>query len=268
MLTKNKMSGFTLIELLVVIAIIAILAAILFPVFSRAREQARKTACLSNMKQIGTALMMYAQDWDESLPFYRPPCWAGRRAQPGDGLYWPEQLYPYIKNWDVYRCPSASQEWEIWSNCYPGAAGRPQNNHRNNYGFHEEIAAHILCDGVSMADNAGKDLGRLTSLTNPSETVVIADCWRNIITAFAFAPPSWIVVSVAFANGPTYNPSDGLTCGCLPTITDINRASEKMSRHTGGAIIVFADGHAKWYKADQIRDIQAGGPLRICGRSL
>jgi prepilin-type N-terminal cleavage/methylation domain-containing protein len=69
MFIKGQKKGFTLIELLVVIAIIAILAAILFPVFSRAREQARKTACLSNLKQIGQALMMYVQDWDEGYPF-------------------------------------------------------------------------------------------------------------------------------------------------------------------------------------------------------
>ena len=71
MLMRRQKRGFTLIELLVVIAIIAILAAILFPVFSRARESARKTACLSNMKQIGTALMMYCQDWDEAFPLNR-----------------------------------------------------------------------------------------------------------------------------------------------------------------------------------------------------
>lgn len=74
MMSKKFRSGFTLIELLVVIAIIAILAAILFPVFSRAREQARKTACLSNSRQIGLALMMYVQDWDETYPWGVPSC--------------------------------------------------------------------------------------------------------------------------------------------------------------------------------------------------
>ncbi|MBC7328591.1 prepilin-type N-terminal cleavage/methylation domain-containing protein, partial [bacterium] len=72
MLKRNKKKGFTLIELLVVIAIIAILAAILFPVFSRARDNARKAACLSNAKQIGTALMMYAHLWERSNKFHPP----------------------------------------------------------------------------------------------------------------------------------------------------------------------------------------------------
>ena len=105
--------GFTLIELLVVIAIIAILAAILFPVFAQAREQARKTACLSNMKQIGTALYMYAQDYDETLPERYGAC-CGSTAY-GDYDYyqgvgyertWKSMLFPYIKNQDIYKCPS------------------------------------------------------------------------------------------------------------------------------------------------------------------
>lgn len=89
--------GFTLIELLVVIAIIAILAAILFPVFSRAREQARKAACLSNMKQIGLAFAMYTQDWDENLPLFVCGCGAARpNGETGVCLF--SKLQPYMKN--------------------------------------------------------------------------------------------------------------------------------------------------------------------------
>ncbi len=92
--------GFTLIELLVVIAIIAILAAILFPVFARAREKARQSSCLSNLKQIGLASMMYAQDYDEKLSPYDPP---------NGTQYLPYTLWtPYIKNIQVWQCPSDS----------------------------------------------------------------------------------------------------------------------------------------------------------------
>jgi len=87
--------GFTLIELLVVIAIIAILAAILFPVFARAREKARQTSCLSNIKELGLAMIMYTDDYDETTVSHN--C---------GGLLWPQLLYPYLKNIEVYNCPS------------------------------------------------------------------------------------------------------------------------------------------------------------------
>ncbi len=94
--------GFTLIELLVVIAIIAILAAILFPVFARAREKARQSSCLSNMKQLGLAFLQYAQDYDEMCPLnYQYPL----NAAVGYQLY-QHQLSPYVKNRQIFTCPS------------------------------------------------------------------------------------------------------------------------------------------------------------------
>lgn len=93
-------AGFTLIELLVVIAIIAILAAILFPVFARAREQARRSVCLSNMKQIGLALGMYLQDYEQTFPPGGPKAW-----EKGKNLL-AIQLNPYTKNDQIFRCPS------------------------------------------------------------------------------------------------------------------------------------------------------------------
>jgi len=94
--------GFTLIELLVVIAIIAILAAILFPVFARAREKARQSSCLSNEKQIAIAILMYAQDYDEMLPKYRQDS-----ASPGCQYLWAMVIQPYVKNTQLGVCPSA-----------------------------------------------------------------------------------------------------------------------------------------------------------------
>jgi len=99
-----RTKGFTLIELLVVIAIIAILAAILFPVFAKAREKARQASCLSNVKQIMNAAMMYTQDYDEVMT-WAPTNW-------GNGIpwnTWPFQLEPYMKNWDVLACPSTKK---------------------------------------------------------------------------------------------------------------------------------------------------------------
>src|SRR5678815_1738951 len=97
---RTRSSGFTLIELLVVIAIIAILAAILFPVFAQARESARLTSCLSNMKQIGMGLRMYSQDYDENFPLRRV-----QTATATEGN-WKHLILPYIKNLQIFQCPS------------------------------------------------------------------------------------------------------------------------------------------------------------------
>jgi len=107
-----KQKAFTLIELLVVIAIIAILAAILFPVFAHAREKARATACLSNLKQIGGALHLYTDEWDETYPMGR--IWTTDNTATG-GFTWKDALLPLLKSKDVFLCPSNPIGWDTWS---------------------------------------------------------------------------------------------------------------------------------------------------------
>lgn len=234
------------------IAIIAILAAILFPVFSRAREQARKSVCMSNAKQIATALMMYAQDWDETLPVWNFPCAFGA-GYPFGPLMWTEQLYPYIKNWKIYSCPSATQTSGVWpSCCYPILAGRSNNALRScysagvagNYGFNEHILVSL--SNVALGNNypcAGT--ARLASLADPSNTLVIADSNNNFITGWRVVD-NGIIREVAYANDP----------------------SGKVARHMEGEMLVFADGHAKWYKVEQIRSYSFGGTIRAAGCDL
>ena len=101
MFRHQKKKAFTLIELLVVIAIIAILAAILFPVFARAREKARQASCQSNLKEIALAELMYAQDYDERFWFAHPYQFPGTAYLDIPNLY-----YPYLKNWQIFQCPS------------------------------------------------------------------------------------------------------------------------------------------------------------------
>jgi prepilin-type N-terminal cleavage/methylation domain-containing protein/prepilin-type processing-associated H-X9-DG protein len=96
-----RRSGFTLIELLVVISVIAVLAAILFPVFARAREKARQTSCLENTRQIALATLMYADDFDDCCPAHT--------GGPSDADDWPQMLMPYCRNAQIFRCPSAAQ---------------------------------------------------------------------------------------------------------------------------------------------------------------
>ena len=126
--------GFTLIELLVVIAIIAILAAILFPVFARAREKARQTSCLSNLKQIALADNMYAQDHDERMASYTSH--PGGSAEPGDYTYnWRAMLAPYIQNEQIFECPSGTSSVGVSPNITSVGTSNPATSHGYLYCF-------------------------------------------------------------------------------------------------------------------------------------
>ena len=160
--------GFTLIELLVVIAIIAILASILFPVFSRVRAKARQTACLSNLKQFGLAVDMYAQDYDETLPAHNDD----EEVPPYDWRYdtFICRLLPYVKNEQMYRCPddrgcypfgTANERW--WSYCFNrGCEYAPQVPYGLS-AFEDPAGTIILFDGaepdegVELTDNNSLD---------------------------------------------------------------------------------------------------------------
>src|SRR5690242_4152509 len=107
--TTRKPNGFTLIELLVVIAIIAILAAILFPVFAQAREQARKITCVSNLKQLTLGWLMYAQDYDETWVTSGKGYTAGASGDSGDAHY---LVQPYVKNLNIFFCPDRTEVWD------------------------------------------------------------------------------------------------------------------------------------------------------------
>ena len=143
--------GFTLIELLVVIAIIAILAAILFPVFARVRENARKANCQSNLKQIGTGLMMYVQDYDETFVPCSYPMYA---SCSGVSVLWHAVLSPYLKNTKVLVCPSSSQSPTL------------------GYGWNYVNFGHLPCPASSMYNGYAT---AMASLECPAETIVVGD---------------------------------------------------------------------------------------------
>jgi prepilin-type N-terminal cleavage/methylation domain-containing protein/prepilin-type processing-associated H-X9-DG protein len=224
--------GFTLIELLVVIAIIAILAAILFPVFAQARDQARQTTCLSNMKQLGTALMMYGQDYDETLPAW--PFKGGAGGLFNDPRFkiwsystWVDALMPYTKNKDVFACPNGPKSG---ANFVFG----PKDN--------QVVVNLAINEYIENSDNGFASIARLTGARNgPAEVSVIAEsCYAGIYQ-------DW-------SDG--YNiPGRGKNFG-LYRLYCANKAANNVCepRHKDhGVNVTFADGHAKFIQGGRIQ---------------
>ncbi len=162
---RRQRFGFTLIELLVVIAIIAILAAILFPVFAQAREKARQSVCLSNQKQLSLAFQMYSQDYDETLPPYSyGPGTAGYIGYFGeDGPRWADMLLPYVKNTGVFDCPDAG----VHLTKYVG--GSYFDTQTYSYGY----ATPSFDSGTDA--NYGVAGRTLAQLTSPATTIMLTD---------------------------------------------------------------------------------------------
>jgi prepilin-type N-terminal cleavage/methylation domain-containing protein/prepilin-type processing-associated H-X9-DG protein len=239
--TTQRRQGFTLIELLVVIAIIAILAAILFPVFAQAREKARQTSCLSNQKQIGLALQMYTQDYDETLmPFWyaNAPTYTGQQWDSRYTLYMLSQ--PYIKNWDIFRCPSGSQSLTIADPSTTSGTRTIQVSYTYNAmrdvtmgGFDPNAYW-----GACTWQGAGKFGIALAAIDTPANLIYTIesnnlDVWNDSLTDY------WPVVNgVETWTNPSCANNTYSTGGC----------SQIKKRHNDGANISFADGHAKWQK--------------------
>jgi len=228
----RKSAGFTLIELLVVIAIIAILAAILFPVFAQAREKARSAACLSNTKQISLAYAMYNQDYDEGFP----GTVTEREAPPGTPdtavarapYSYKEIMQPYIKNDQVFKCPSAP----AW------AAPTTSAWWNTDYGCHLNEANIVPSSSNHAADYAGtgtidlRDFGfnsttPLAAISFPANFLLCADAGRSDGTA---------------SRGGVYP---------QPWAFSVSNQSEVIARHSGGLNVSYADGHSKWKRPEQ-----------------
>jgi prepilin-type N-terminal cleavage/methylation domain-containing protein/prepilin-type processing-associated H-X9-DG protein len=242
---RTRRTGFTLIELLVVIAIIAILAAILFPVFAQAREKARQTTCTSNVKSLGLAVMMYAQDYDETYP----PLW----YQVGDG-HWPNVVRPYIgqagtdssgKKWTegIMVCPSASYKHPGWS-----------------YAMSQEFSVYE----PTLNGYRGQAMATIAS---PARVLTIAEApqvkeWQQVSIQIETDPKCW---GGPLGNGVDvkgYQDIDGIPASPWVCSMDLPRY-----RHNNGALIAWGDGHASWRRKGSLRwcrDVSSKEPGADC----
>lgn len=240
--TSQTGRGFTLIELLVVIAIIAILAAILFPVFAQAREKARQINCISNGKQMGLGIAMYVQDYDEKFPHSQ---WFEQPASGGGGSgqhLWAGDIMPYIKNgtvWGaggVFHCPSF-----------------PSQTQNNNYGVHERVMEDCwnpcTTGGVSLA-----------AMDTPASLALIVDKGQN---SYDWSWHMFITDGWAWASGynnawaadgkPNQNALGNAYASYADTDLPItnnwvgwpNPAIMPRYRHQKTCTVIFADGHVK-----------------------
>lgn len=250
-----RKQGFTLIELLVVIAIIAILAAILFPVFAQARERARAVACLSNVKQLGLGLMMYAQDYDETMPamFAEVPCPQCNGVYNGIPIPYDQQIQPYIKNDQIYDCPGDSHTLPGWVKSDGSYWDQKYRNSgkRRTYGYVGQVSTRewgqtnsgdpntgmsVWGNGLPLAGmDAPADTIALMEASTPNESWAVGHPWGAAFTNC----DAWKIAGRKPGTDAALVPQD-CSAGTFGNVGNI-----PFKGHFNKSNVVFADGHVK-----------------------
>jgi prepilin-type N-terminal cleavage/methylation domain-containing protein/prepilin-type processing-associated H-X9-DG protein len=228
---KTNFGGFTLIELLVTISIIAVLAAILFPVFARARENARRASCMSNLKQISLGIRMYTQDYDEHVP----PIQINAAPDPANPYGWADAVQPYVKSTQLFQCPS-----EKWGPLHPNDSVFHGPKHNEAGAGYTDYWMNSMASKTTAQGLGGKSIAEFVS---PSQTVLLGDgggTWSN--------KPSFYSDSRYYSNSTAKTTAALGYCSSssaphLAVIMD-----EGSERHLDGTNFAFADGHVKWIK--------------------
>jgi prepilin-type N-terminal cleavage/methylation domain-containing protein/prepilin-type processing-associated H-X9-DG protein len=233
-----RKQGFTLIELLVVIAIIAILAAILFPVFARARENARRSSCQSNLKQIGLGFAQYTQDFDEKLPHVHAL-----------GIGWAGAIFPYVKSEQIYVCPSDdnSQSVRFSYGANRGITGTQNNGIAGSMSRMNATARTVMAfETRGFANRASTWAWELAPYVggNTQQSAggngLSGDLWMN---PNAGGSNGFYATGLLGTQTGNVNPSDGWGSGNFYSAT---------GRHLDGSNFLFADGHVKWLKGETV----------------
>lgn len=244
-LASRRRGAFTLIELLVVIAIIAILAAILFPVFAQARKKARQTACLSNTKQIGLSIIQYSQDYDEMMPANGTPD-TNNPPPNNPRIAAFERTMPYIKNADVLHCPDDDTDDDSKTGRF--AIFKDQNGLATS-GKGRFIFVSYYPAGVGTSGSAQWGVLQGPDAVTPAPPVPLSDIK---------APADTILFGErrSRSEGENFDPTidignatptggDSFDANGTPNSSNNNGVTR---RHTEGAIYAFCDGHSKWFK--------------------
>jgi len=258
-------AAFTLIELLVVIAIIAVLAAILFPVFAQTKAAAKQSQCLSQIRQVGLATFLYAGDFDDTFPALapvQPPINGGGNSfRPFDTM-----VSPYVKSDAVFYCPSAPKTWidqplSLWwdGSYWDKEEKRSYAVVGNIFTVQGGSSATDANTGITIGEKSAQAIGRTTTqFDSPADTFALAevffslqhftDSWLGEYEGSGFTECD--AAELAGRTYPSSAPSDQLPCPDLPKY---DYAYQPQFFHTAGQNYLFVDGHAKLFNFNQAR---------------